>query len=210
MKNLSLKLVPLIWLLALSKSTLASSDEPVTGEASKLQAQSQTQVKNKPDDVQGEKSYAGKFTQTKKIKVLKRPFKASGQFYFYQGKGVLWKTLLPIKELKVFSGTGVYKISEGGEKIRDARIDSELFFSLFSNDQEQLAKVFKVTQNENHCLKLKPIAQTLKEVIASIQLCIKDSQPQKINIIEANGNETKISLTPADLQFSQQELDYLE
>lgn len=167
----------------------------------------------------------GTFSQSKNIKPLKRPFKSSGNFIYYPSKGLLWHTLEPINSLKLFSQDGIYQIDKQGVKHQEAKLDNDFFLALFSADEEKLATFFSTekltepTSDHETCLALTPKSDMLNSLFKQIKLCSKQANlaanlvtkmPTKIELIEANGNNTNIHLQLSSDKVNHEELAYFD
>ena len=190
-------------------------------------------VMEKADDLQPVKGF---FTQSKNIKPLKRPFKSEGSFVYLPNKGLLWHTQKPIDSIKLFANDGVYKVNGQGVLVKEAQLDNEFFLALFSADQEKLTRFFIIESLPNNaadghslCLALTPLSETMQSLFKTINLCMSETSeggsistavpknkpkavpkrmPSKIELIEANGNNTEINLQLSSESISAKELAY--
>lgn len=167
----------------------------------------------------------GSFSQSKNIKPLKRPFTSLGSFVYFPTKGLLWHTIEPVNSLKLFAHGGVFSIDKQGNKQKEANLDNDFFLALFSADEEKLATFFTTKQLSDNarmpeqCLALTPKSDTLSSLFKQITLCSQQVNldtslvskiPTKIELIEANGNNTTIHLQLSSDKVSPKELAYFD
>ncbi|NQZ28148.1 MAG: outer membrane lipoprotein carrier protein LolA [Colwellia sp.] len=188
-------------------------------------------VMEKADALQPVKGF---FSQSKNIKPLKRPFKSQGSFVYWPNKGLLWHTQKPIDSIKLFANDGVYKVNGQGVLVKEAQLDNEFFLALFSADQEKLTRFFIIESLPNNaadghslCLALTPLSETMQSLFKTINLCMSEDNnggrissvepkavpkrmPSKIELIEANGNNTEINLQLSSESISAKELAYFD
>jgi len=175
---------------------------------------------NANDNIQQLTAINGDFLQSKNIKALKRPFNSTGSFVYLPQNGLLWQTLTPIASVKLFAKNGVFKLDKQGKMQKEAHLDNDFFLALFSADQAQLLKYFSIVKADNvaqknqTCLTLTPRSDTLHSLFNSINLCSANEAteqnkiPEKITLVEPNGNTTEINLTQSVTKVSELELSY--
>lgn len=162
-----------------------------------------TQVKARLDPAPVQQ---GTFEQKKQVKGFKRPLASSGVYVVTRGAGVQWSTQKPFaSELKVTAGE-IASTQNGAEVFRlDARqepavrVITQVLFSLLAGDLAALDQHFtaKGTVGERDwAIELKPKAAALEKIFTVISLQ-GDRAVRRVELREASGDVTDITLTPA-------------
>lgn len=162
-----------------------------------------TQVKAKLKDAP---VLTGTFEQAKQVKGFKRPLKSSGNYRVAKGEGVNWNTEKPFaSELSVRAGditskqngVEVFKLDAKSEPA--VRMITELLFSLLAGDLPSLASQFEQSGEvgeKEWRIELAPKSDALKKVFVRITLK-GDAYVRSVSLLEASGDATLITLTPA-------------
>jgi len=142
------------------------------------------------------------FSQTKKIKALRRPLKSSGQFLFATDQGVLWQTQKPFPSTFVITPKGIQQRSEHSEPLTIAVDErpiiggfTRVFLSLFSGDTSELEDRFKLYVSgdaDNWTIGLEPEKKVMSRLISRIVMR-GDSHISEIYFFETSGDTTRIA-----------------
>jgi len=133
----------------------------------------------------------GSFQQTKQLKVLHKPLLSSGEFTYDQNKGVIWKTLKPIKSLLLVNGS---KLLTGNAQQALPAAFGKVFTALLGNNFEQLQDAFLMTvlgPPAHWQIQLTPKDALLKKMITKMIL-IGDTELRSLEISETTGNTSQI------------------
>lgn len=151
------------------------------------------------------------FTQSKKIKVLKKPLLSSGKLIFDRETGVFWKLEKPFESIIVIDQTKLTSIDDEGKKITFKAEEkpmlygfTKIFLSIFSGNTEELKKHFTVyygKSNGKWQIGLIPSSAELKKVLSKILLSGSNQTVSDIKLWESNGDLTDIHFT--DIQKAQ-------
>jgi outer membrane lipoprotein-sorting protein len=133
----------------------------------------------------------GNFVQTKQIKILNKPLESTGSFVYQQTKGVIWKTIKPVPAQILINENSIFMQQEEQSIPADV---SDLFQALLRFDLTKLSETFLITgslKNKSWQVQLEPKEDMFKNLIAQI-LLTGDTEVRYFEIIESNGNTTKI------------------
>lgn len=133
----------------------------------------------------------GSFQQTKQLKVLRKPLLSNGEFTYDQSKGVIWKTLKPMKSLLLVNGS---KLLTGQAQQAVPAAFGKVFTALLGNNIEQLQEGFEASAlgpAARWRVQLIPKDAFLKKIISKMTL-LGDTELRSLEIIEASGNSTQI------------------
>ena len=148
----------------------------------------------------------GTFEQSKQVKGFKRPLKSSGTYRVAKAEGVQWNTQKPFaSELTVRAGditnkqngVEVFKLDAKSEP--GVRLITELLFSLLAGDLPALSSHFEQAGEvgeKDWRIELTPKDAALKKVFVHITLK-GDTAVRSVHLLEAAGDATLITLTPA-------------
>ncbi len=150
----------------------------------------------------------GKFEQQKHIKILKKPIKTSGEFYFPQDNHFIWKQQKPIQVAYHIEDSIIYR-SRGGKKEKLSSVGSSAQSTLLNTmmaamrgDFSSLSQSFAIDgkmQDENKgCqwqVTLTPNDKDLSRILSNIELT-GTKQVQQVNVIEVSGDRTNIQIQP--------------
>lgn len=148
----------------------------------------------------------GTFEQSKQVKGFKRPLKSSGTYRVAKAEGVQWNTQKPFaSELTVRAGditstqngVEVFKVDAKAEP--GVRVITELLFSLLSGDLPALSTHFAQdgeVGEKDWRIELTPKDPSLQKIFVRITLKGDDSV-RSVHLLEAAGDATLITLTPA-------------
>lgn len=133
----------------------------------------------------------GNFRQEKSLKFLTKPLISTGEFAYHQSKGVIWKTLTPAPSLLLVNETRL--LTARGELAVPIAF-GKVFKAMLGGDFRQLTEDFNITGSSRKPiwqLQLAPKEDLLKKIIAGMKLS-GDTELRKLEIIEANGNVSRI------------------
>jgi len=137
----------------------------------------------------------GKFEQQKILPELPFPLKSQGDFLYVRTLGLQWQTQAPIQSELLLTDLG---LSIDGSLTAQSQLAAEIFFALFTLDQQKLAGLFqqefKMLSKENWQLQLWPHLGPLAEIMARITV----SGAQSIDALEIHaprGDITRLQLT---------------
>ena len=151
------------------------------------------------------KTLKANFTQSKKIKVLKRPLKSNGELIFDRAIGVYWKLLKPFESTVVIDNNKLTSIDDDGKKISIKAEDkpmlygfTKIFLSIFSGNTEELKKHFVIYYGKKESgwqVGLSPKSSELKKVLKKILLSGEKESVSAITLWESNGDITAINFS---------------
>ena len=148
------------------------------------------------------KALKADFSQSKKIKVLKRPLKSSGELIFDRSIGVYWKLKAPFESTVVIDNSKLTSIDDEGKKITIQAKEkpmlygfTKIFLSIFSGNTDELKKHFEIyygKQSDKWEIGLLPKSSELKKVLTKILLSGQKTTVSAIKLWESNGDLTDI------------------
>lgn len=161
----------------------------------------------------------GDFVQSKTLQIFDQPLISKGTFLLSHEQGLVWKQQDPFSVSLVLANNKLsQQFADQTPEIIEAKDNpmvfyfSHLFLALFKGDLSALNEQFELalkSENEGWVLHLKPKSAPLNKVFSVIEIHGIE-QIAKLNLIEINGDATKINFTnissqPA--QLSEQEKD---
>ena len=151
------------------------------------------------------KTLKANFTQSKKIKVLKRPLKSSGELIFDRAVGVYWKLTKPFESTVIIDNNKLVSIDDDGKKVSIKAEDkpmlygfTKIFLSIFSGNTEELKKHFVIYYGKKESaweIGLTPKSIGLKKVLNKILLSGEKESVSTITLWESNGDITEIKFS---------------
>ncbi len=146
-----------------------------------------------------------KFSQSKKIAVLKRPLISSGELIFDRQAGVSWTLLKPYQSTIIIDNDKLTSIDDAGKKIVIKAADqpmlygfTKIFMAIFSGNTDELKNHFEIyykMENDQWQIGLIPTSSELKKVLNKILMTGKDNKVNAITLWETNSDITEISFT---------------
>lgn len=142
-----------------------------------------------------------KFKQTRTLPGIKQGIASEGAVYFYQGKGLIWKTTSPYQSTILINSKGVFQLSNSLEIDEDDSDDSfifmemvKIFSAIISNDLSVLKEYFQIKsaalnkQQMQH--ELKPVNSDMANYVSLVKV-IAGRHIERVELIEANGSVTQ-------------------
>ncbi len=140
------------------------------------------------------------FSKIRKLKILSRPFNTSGKVLFLSERGLVWETIIPLKDVLFISNHGVGYLDKDTNK--RIEIDnpavisaSNVFISIISLDLNKIKKIFEIkvmgSTNGVQRYVLLPKDENLKKVIKEIKIKGKE-RVEEILILEISGDSTRV------------------
>lgn len=151
------------------------------------------------------KTLKASFTQSKKIKVLKRPLKSSGKLVFDRSIGVFWQLQKPFKSTIIIDKEKLVSIDDDGKRISIKAEEkpmlygfTKIFLSIFSGNTDELKKHFNIYYAKNSKgwhIGLIPNSSQLSKVLSKILLKGSGETINAITLWEENGDVTDIEFS---------------
>ena len=151
------------------------------------------------------KALKSKFTQSKKIKVLKRPLKSSGRLVFERSTGVFWELQKPFKSTIIIDKEKLTAIDDDGKKTIIKAEEkpmlygfTKIFLAIFSGNTDELKEHFEIyyaKESDEWQIGLIPKSSGLQKVLSKILLTDTESTVNKITLWEENGDLTNIEFS---------------
>jgi len=162
---------------------------------------------------------SGKFTQSKKIKIITQPLVSSGAFVLAKGKGLLWHTEKPFDATLRITQAGIAELDHGKvntlvstQAQPGMQQVGELLFAVFSGDLKALGAHFtfdaiQAPPGAPWSAVLRPRDPQVAKFVTSIALRGQKTM-HGLTLVEANGDTTEIAfdavvvdakLTPAQV-----------
>ena len=148
----------------------------------------------------------GRFTQSKKIRVIKKPLKSEGNFVLLKDKGVLWRTFKPrVVSVRVFHDE-IAEIKDGRPTVIVSAKDQpalgligKVLFAVFSADIKELKRHFDFTRAAlkdpgGWEVSLRPRDAMIAKVIDGVEAA-GTGTVESLTIHEVNGDVTSISFS---------------
>jgi len=163
------------------------------------------EFKNVSEELSKTSALKSLFTQSKKIKVLKRPLKSSGRLIFDRSIGVFWELQKPFKSTIVIDKDKLTSIDDDGKKITIKAEEkpmlygfTKIFLAIFSGNTKELKEHFEIyygKSSEGWKIGLIPKSSSLKKVLSKILLIGSESTVSAITLWEENGDITNIEFS---------------
>ena len=144
--------------------------------------------------------FAARFDETKHIKLLRRPLRASGQLVFIPGQGLYRQLQSPFAQELLITDRAIYQRQADAaveavslDKIPAAKAFVDAFLAVFSSSWETLRVHFHVyfaRREAGWQLGLKPAHGAMAKVIACLVLDGEDERLVALHAQEANGDVT--------------------
>jgi outer membrane lipoprotein-sorting protein len=152
-------------------------------------------------DLAKNRGVRGNFKQTKNIAILKQPLLSSGEFAFSRSQGLYWHTMGPVNSELLITKDKLVQRGEA-QNISElninnhplARIMTEVFSALFTQNQQTLTRYFNqffISRGNTWQLGLSPKDNTLTQFIQQV-VVRGQRQINEILIQEHNGDRTDI------------------
>jgi hypothetical protein len=149
------------------------------------------------------KGLFSKFEEEKKILILQRPLRSSGELIFLPRKGLYRKIITPIQQELVLTRTAIRRRDHHGrveildlDKLPAAKALIDGFLAVFSGSWEPIHTQFQVyfsSENPQWKLGLKPKNTTMSHMIACIIMEGEREQIHRLWVRETTGDMTSIS-----------------
>lgn len=145
----------------------------------------------------------GRFTQTKRIRVLSRPLVSSGDFVLVKERGLLWRTTEPIAAAVRITPGGIAQLKDGKTTVLVSAKDQpgvsavgKVLFAIFSLDLGRFREHFAFRSAAAPAGKpwtavLAPTDAGLATFVRSIELT-GERTLEGLTLVEANGDVTSI------------------
>ncbi len=144
----------------------------------------------------------GQFEQSKSIEGFKKPLLSSGEFLFWRGHGVIWRTKKPFESMLTLTPKALAASQNGITTMRmDARSEptiaamNETLLALLAGDVENLKQRFQLegelNGSQQWTLRLTPKDRGFTSVISRIELS-GDRYVQRVQLQENNGDTSVI------------------
>ena len=151
------------------------------------------------------KTLKASFTQSKKIKVLKRPLKSSGKLVFDRSIGVFWQLQKPFKSTIIIDKEKLVSIDDDGKRVSITAEEkpmlygfTKIFLSIFSGNTDELKKHFNIyyaKSPKGWRIGLIPNSSQLSKVLSKILLKGSGETINAITLWEENGDVTDIEFS---------------
>jgi outer membrane lipoprotein-sorting protein len=136
------------------------------------------------------------YTQSKRIKVLKKPLVSSGSFLYSADNGVLWTTTEPAPSVLVVTNKGIRQQQDGKWKsVRGSSSAvkfSEMLLAVFSGDTQALGKGFNLYfshSDEGWSIGLQPKNKRMAKVVDYLLISGEDLV-DTFTMVQKNGDST--------------------
>lgn len=109
-----------------------------------------------PDAIGVQQTLHGHFVETRRLAGFERPLRSEGNFVLAPGKGLIWRSETPFKNVIVITNDGILQLIDGKESMRlsSSRLPGlnhlyEVLGAAVSGDTEPLEKAFAVKKTSD-------------------------------------------------------------
>ena len=147
-----------------------------------------------------------KFVERKKLALLKAPLVSEGTIYYTKGGYMARHVEKPAKSKVRISPTKLEVIDDGGHQHVDLRSRPDIktfvesFVHVVAGNYDALASIYamRFTPGSAWLLTLTPKKDTLKKLVARLEIRGEGYGVQSIKVLESGGDSTEIALSDVD------------
>jgi hypothetical protein len=150
-----------------------------------------------------------RFDETKQMKLLRRPLRATGQLVFIPGQGLYRQLQSPFEQELFITDGAIYQRQASGAtetlslaKLPAAKAFVEAFFAVFSGSWDTLHQYFYVyfaRRKPGWQLGLRPLQATMANLISCLILDGEQERLVALHVQETNGDVTSDQFLEAQL-----------